>query len=429
MAKRCKEEKVKGEKREEKEMKLSLIACVYNTPKEYFESSLKSVYNSTLKDFEVIVVDDGSDIDYSEIIKKYNPVYVKTENRGQLAARLFGLTLASGDYVAFFDADDTVSFNYHMPMVREAQTTGADIVLNDWAFNTDTFKGYCKGDDTISREVSCEGDDVLKLFASAEGKHHSHFVLWNKVFSRKTLLLAKAELEKTDAIMHRLTYSEDVLICFFAFKNAKKLKNVHTGYYFYRIHSSQIVNVENADKLKAQIDMMSKTLSLMLENIGQNAHSEEIAKNLKSWRELMARTHYSYAKSSKSTELFEYISEKYGVARLKSAGLGDSASYMATGVLGDNFEKIDEALYEIYKAETPLDVCYDRKDAYVSGVIDYLGKNEGRIIAYSKDAKLTVPKQSIKLTTRILHSKILYTIGMVLFKKGSKTRAFFKRHF
>ena len=62
-------------------MKLSLIVCIYNTPKEYFESSLKSVYHSTLKDFEVIVIDDGSTVDYSEIVKKYNPVYVKTENR------------------------------------------------------------------------------------------------------------------------------------------------------------------------------------------------------------------------------------------------------------------------------------------------------------------------------------------------------------
>ncbi|MBO5287212.1 MAG: glycosyltransferase family 2 protein [Clostridia bacterium] len=410
-------------------MKLSLIVCIYNTPKEYFESSLKSVYHSTLKDFEVIVIDDGSTVDYSEIVKKYNPVYVKTENRGQLAARLFGLMLAKGEYVAFFDSDDTVSFNYHMPMVREAIESGADIVLNDWAFHTDTFRGYCKADATITQSLLVEGDDILKFFTSNEGKQHSYFVLWNKVFKRDLLMRAKAEIEATDAIMHRLTYSEDVLISFFAFKLAKKLTNVHTGYYFYRVHSQQIVNVENIDKLKAQIDMMSTTFSLMLDNVGDNSHSEEIKKGLLGWKQFMSRTHYSYAKSSKNQELFDYICEKYDVSRLKEATLKDSVSYVTSGLLGQNFEEIDNVLWQIYEKNTPLDVCYNKKDAYVAGAIEYLGKHEDRIIAYSKDAKITVPKQNISLKTRILHSKFVCTLGMVLFKKGSKTRAFLKKHF
>ena len=48
-------------------MKLSVIICVYNTEKQYFEECLKSIRKSTLKDYEILVIDDGSNIDYSDV--------------------------------------------------------------------------------------------------------------------------------------------------------------------------------------------------------------------------------------------------------------------------------------------------------------------------------------------------------------------------
>ena len=163
--------------RGEKKMKLSLIVCAYNTPTEYLDKCLGSVYTSTLKDFEVVLVDDGSDTDYSEILEKYHPVYVKTQNRGHLAARTYGLMLAKGDYVAYIDSDDTVTFNYHAPMVDTAIASGADIVINDWAFKTGSTLAYCETDSTICSDISVEGDEILRLYAQNQGRQHSYFVL------------------------------------------------------------------------------------------------------------------------------------------------------------------------------------------------------------------------------------------------------------
>ena len=118
-------------------MKLSVIICVYNTEKQYFEECLKSVRNSTLKDYEILVIDDGSTIDYTDVIKKYEPRYVKTENRGLFASRLFAISIAKGDYVTFVDSDDTVTFNYHQPMLNAAINLNCDVVINDWAFHTE----------------------------------------------------------------------------------------------------------------------------------------------------------------------------------------------------------------------------------------------------------------------------------------------------
>ena len=194
-------------------MKLSIIVCVYDTPVDKLDKCLDSVYTSTLgkeKSFEVVLVDDGSHLDYTEILKKYHPVYVKTENRGHFAARTYGLMLAKGEYVAYLDSDDTVTFNYHRPMLDKAIASGADIVINDWAFKTELGCAYCKSDSTISSDLDITDDEILRQYTKYCGKQHSYFVLWNKIFKRELLLLAKVEIEKTDAIMKRITFSEDI---------------------------------------------------------------------------------------------------------------------------------------------------------------------------------------------------------------------------
>ena len=95
-------------------MRLSVIISVYNTPALFLNECLSSIVNSTLKpgDYEIILVDDGSELDYSDLVDKYSLKYIKTEKLGILNARLTGIALSVGDYVAFCDSDDTVSINY-----------------------------------------------------------------------------------------------------------------------------------------------------------------------------------------------------------------------------------------------------------------------------------------------------------------------------
>ena len=163
-------------------MKLSVIICVYNTPREYLDKCLSSITNSTLSlgEYEICIVDDGSSEDYSDLVGKYGAVYRKHENQGILYSRICGIEMAKGDYVTFVDSDDTVSVNYHYPMLTESEN--ADIVVNDWAFHTEKCKYFCTTDDLTSGDVSKFGDDVLAFFLAGEGRQHSRFVLWNKAF-------------------------------------------------------------------------------------------------------------------------------------------------------------------------------------------------------------------------------------------------------
>ena len=147
-------------------MKLSIVICVYNTDKGYFDTCLKSLTESTLSStaicgrrdisYEIVVVDDGSTLDYSDVIAKYPAItYTKTENQGIFKARALGVSLASGDFITFCDSDDTVSYNYHLPMLLTAERTGADIVINDWAFHSQRVRYSCQGDSTITTSIKC----------------------------------------------------------------------------------------------------------------------------------------------------------------------------------------------------------------------------------------------------------------------------------
>ena len=406
-------------------MKLSIIVCVYDTPVEKLDKCLDSVYTSTLgkeKGFEVVLVDDGSHLDYTEILKKYHPVYVKTENRGHFAARTYGLMLAEGEYVAYLDSDDTVTFNYHRPMLEKAIASGADIVINDWAFRTESGCAYCKSDSTISSDLDITDDEILRQYTKYCGKQHSYFVLWNKIFKRELLLRAKAEIEKTDAIMKRITFSEDMLITFFAFKLAKKMTNIHTGYYLYHVHAGQTVTVDSAEKIKSQIDMICDNFDIMLENIGDNKYADEIKASIVEWKNMMSRTHYSYACAEGKAELCEYVKERYGIEKPRKSTASDSRDYIASGLLGKNFEGIDTILRWICKKGGDVSVKYDKKDEYVAKSIKYLQENNIANIVCCEPYQIVVPKREISVKSKILHNRLVSMIAFALFPKGSKIR-------
>jgi len=93
-------------------MKLSVIIPVYNTEK-YIEKCLNSIANQKMKDFEIIIVNDGSNDDSENIIKNWiennrnvDIKYFKKENGGLSDARNYGVTKASGKYICFVDSDD-----------------------------------------------------------------------------------------------------------------------------------------------------------------------------------------------------------------------------------------------------------------------------------------------------------------------------------
>ncbi len=416
-------------------MKLSIIICVYNTDKDYLDRCLYSLTNSTLGyakgcgrddiDYEIIFIDDGSSIDYTDLLAKYSVSYTKTENQGIFSARALGVSLATGDYIAFCDSDDTVSFNYHLPMLLKAEEKDADIVINDWSFHTEKARYYCKNDSTIKESLSLLGDEVITRFMAQAGREHSYYVLWNKIYKSAILKGAIDKCREYIENIKSFSYSEDALINFFVHSLAKSLENVHTGWYFYRIHDSQTVSVASEEKLLSHIKCMTKTLDIMEWEILKRENNDSLISYLNSWREYMSRSHYSHARANGYTSLYPVIAESYKVKKLKKARYSDGKAYHKNKLIGMNIEDIDNALLEIWKkcGETLKKIV---KGSYAYHSIAFM-KSVGIKINLDKNAKLEIPKESISLKRRILLHPLVYNLGMLLFPKGSKIRAFLKR--
>lgn len=108
---------------------ISIIVCVYNTEK-YLYNCLNSILNQKYRDFEVIIIDDGS-IDLSKNIildfteKDNRFKYFYQNNNGQAIARNNGIIKSNGDYIVFVDSDDVIGENYLLNLSK-INNTNAD---------------------------------------------------------------------------------------------------------------------------------------------------------------------------------------------------------------------------------------------------------------------------------------------------------------
>ncbi len=88
--------------------KVSVVMPTYNA-REYLREAIESVLNQTFKDFEFLIIDDGSTDDTVEIIKSYRDPRVvlhRRRHRGLVSALNYGIKVARGEYIARMDADD-----------------------------------------------------------------------------------------------------------------------------------------------------------------------------------------------------------------------------------------------------------------------------------------------------------------------------------
>ena len=113
--------------------KVSIIVPAYNASS-YIRKCLDSLTNQTLKDIEIIIVNDGSKDDTEKIIKEYMKKcdrikYFYKENGGQSSARNLGLTYATGEYISFIDSDDYVDYTMIEKMYKEITSKKLDVVL------------------------------------------------------------------------------------------------------------------------------------------------------------------------------------------------------------------------------------------------------------------------------------------------------------
>lgn len=119
---------------------LSIIIPIFNKGK-YIESCLKSIFEQSFQDFEVVIINDGSTDDSDYIIRKMLKVeprlkYYTFSNSGVSIARNRGIQRALGDFLMFIDADDWIESGYLERIMCKTQQYEADVYI--WGITKET---------------------------------------------------------------------------------------------------------------------------------------------------------------------------------------------------------------------------------------------------------------------------------------------------
>lgn len=212
--------------------KVSIIVPFYNTD-DYLEKCLNSLINQTLKDIEIILINDGS-TDHSLLTAKIfqqkdsRIKIIEQEHKKQGAARNAGMKIAIGEYIGFVDSDDWVDLDYYEKLYNAAKKYDSDIAL---ATNVRIGNGKTKYRLNLTEE---------KLYTSLQDKCDIQHQPKNPCPTNK--IYRRAMLEKNNIQWPEGVYCEDKLFTIQAVYYANGVVTVPNAFYYYYRNPHSTVN-------------------------------------------------------------------------------------------------------------------------------------------------------------------------------------------
>lgn len=210
--------------------KVSIIIPVYNV-EAYLDQCIQSVVSQSLREIEIIIINDGSTDKSGDIIMQYTAMdnrikAIYQENKGIFAARNRGLDEVTGQYIAFIDSDDWISNDALETLYNMAETEQADVVAGN------TMR-YYENDNHIFpwREFGPYFENK-KHFTGKD--FYSQTVLRNCYTVLIYSYLYKSNLIKKHQIHFEPTLHEDELWMPIVLFYAQKVTYVNCNFYFYR---------------------------------------------------------------------------------------------------------------------------------------------------------------------------------------------------
>ena len=226
-------------KRGNKMPKVSVIIPVYNVEK-YLEECLQSVCKQTLKEIEIICINDGSTDNSRQILKDFAKkdkriVLIEQENRGVSIARNNGLRAAKGKYIAFVDSDDMVEPDFFEKLYLAAEKYNVDIAAG--GYKSMNQKGKIKTTSKFSKTGKIT-DATKRLEALLYIAY-----IWNKLYKKELIINNQIYFPE-----HR-TYEDMFWTPAVAIK-AQSVCTVPNTFYIYRYNENSITNTTLIDEQK-----------------------------------------------------------------------------------------------------------------------------------------------------------------------------------
>ncbi|MDO5568556.1 MAG: glycosyltransferase family 2 protein [bacterium] len=216
---------------------ISVIVPLFNSEK-YIYNCVKSVIANTYKNFEIIIVNDGSNDFSLSILNQINDKRIKIFNnngKGPGSARNLGLAVATGEYIFFLDSDDTLPINALMDLKSNIEDN--DIVIGNYKIFYDS--GTC--------------DNFITPNDSKFNTFFESVTVWNRLYKKQFIQEANAKFES-------ITQGEDRLFLADLYLYNPKVKVINNYVYNWLRHendlSPSLTHIKDHTIFDAQVKCM-----------------------------------------------------------------------------------------------------------------------------------------------------------------------------
>ncbi len=225
-----------------KNRKVSIIVPIYNSEK-FLEKCLNNLISQTLKEIEIICVNDGSTDNSPKILQQYAKSdkrikLIKQENKGISAARNIALKQAVGKYIGFVDSDDYVASDFFEKLYLAAEKQKADIAVGNIVRidkeKTENMLIYNK------IKTAYKTNDIFKLLNIPKDCY-----VWNRLYNREFII--KNNLFFKEGVVY-----EDIIWSTIAASKAKKAVSATDANYYYVYNENSTVATTEQDGKKSK---------------------------------------------------------------------------------------------------------------------------------------------------------------------------------
>lgn len=213
---------------------VSIIMPVYNAIK-YIDDTLQSILNQTYKNFEVIIVDDGSFDGTIEICEKISRTderirIITQRNRGISSARNVGLENSKGEYICFCDHDDRMKKDFLAIMMSRIKKSEADVVFAKYAI----ININAEGNETVRYARIVNNEYCNNILESITGIRRSIQSVWNGIY--RASIIRENNIKFDESMKYG---GEDFLFNLLLLKFCKKIITIDEVLYFHYKRTQQ----------------------------------------------------------------------------------------------------------------------------------------------------------------------------------------------
>lgn len=311
-------EQIKGINKSVNISAISVIIPMYNSEK-YIGECLDSLLAQTFQDFEVIVVDDCSTDDSVVIVESYAQKFsgrlklAKTEvnsGGGGYVPRNIGLSLASGEYVYFLDADDFI-VETALEIFHEATTQfNSDVVYTPFYYFYDTGEKFTLTYDIETEHIKQKGIEEKMTITVDDPHKNLQRLLFEGCFRNPwTKFVRRDFLIENEIVFPKIISGGDFLWSIQVFCHAKRLLTLPVALYFYRGDSSESISRKKRSPFE-QITHWVSAFIVWLRSLDELANKTEILRQNPAYCVKASRLHFEYCMNSCLEERLYSSSEK-----------------------------------------------------------------------------------------------------------------------